>query len=212
MSKRISSQLILAIAVAVVVLVGAPAHATPIVEFTFDGVQPGPKTEILVRPEITPFPSASFFAVFRDFDGFLITLPVLGENFTGQTLFTFGDALLVQFNRPIDQVTVDFAMGIFNTEPPGFLRLRFLPNGTFDQASSDLGGLFQGGTLTFTWDKPYINAFLLQAFRSNGDPVMFEIDNLRVDVVTPEPSTVTLLAAGLLVLARRRFGGRVRKE
>lgn len=91
------------------------------------------------------------------------------------------------------------------------MRLTFLPNGTFDQASSDIGGAFQGGTLSFRWDTPYSQGFLLQAFRSNGDPVMFEIDNLRVDVTTPEPSTVTLLGAGLLVLARRRFGGRVRE-
>lgn len=65
MLKRIAPLRIFAIVLAAVALVAAPAHATPIVEFTFDSVQPGARTPMFVRPEITPFPGASFFAMLR---------------------------------------------------------------------------------------------------------------------------------------------------
>jgi PEP-CTERM motif-containing protein len=212
MLKPISVSWIVAIVLGGVVLAPAPARATPLVEFTFDGgaFANGTRTPIVAAPNITPYPGATFFGAFVDAanaDGFGVTTPVLAENFTGNSLFTpFGDPLTVIFNKPVDLVTVDFAIGVLDIEAPGFLRL-VSSQGTFNQISSDVGGLFQGGTLSFMWDRPFVNTFTLQAFRADGEPIMFEIDSLRVDVAAaPEPSTVVLLGLGLSILVRRRFG------
>jgi hypothetical protein len=54
--------------------------------------------------------------------------------------------LTLTFNMPVSQLSVDFAVAIPNGSLAGLLRL-VTPSGTVNQASSNVGGPFQGGTL-----------------------------------------------------------------
>jgi hypothetical protein len=63
----------------------------------------------------------------------------------GQALFapTTTELLQLTFNKPVTQLSVDFAINIGLLSPAGFLQL-ITSSGTVNQASSNVGGNFQG--------------------------------------------------------------------
>jgi len=115
----------------------------------------------------------------------------------GQSLFQMNFpamALSLTFSIPVTQLSVDFAIDVVNAPgfvDPGFLELA-TPSGTVDQPGSNVGGDFQGGTLTFSTVTPFSAATLQGFFFGRVRPTLIEIDNLHL---TPVPGPI--VGAGL---------------
>jgi hypothetical protein len=120
----------------------------------------------------------------------------INPSFTGQILIDTsppGDTLRVTFNTPITDVQLDFALMAFSSHiqlqsAGGTLSVNELPS-------------TQYGSLTFHSAVP-ITQFDLSAFTSSNTSTLLAIDNLVVTLV-PEPSTFSLLIAGISLVALR---------
>jgi hypothetical protein len=190
-------------------LASQAAHATPVI-YTFESPNftVGQTTPLLnVAPNVNP---GTFLASFTDAaNGFQITNTLAASNITGQALTSppIREALSITFNTPIETLSVNFAIGDLNGNPAGLLRL-VSPSGTVDQFSSNVGGQFQGGTLTFSSGTPF-STLTLQAFLPTGAPTDFQIDNLQLDTQpVPEPASMLLLGTGLVGMGARRWRNR----
>jgi hypothetical protein len=131
------------------------------------------------------------------------TISNLDENnlMVGQALFepTVTDALHMVFSAPVTALSVDFAIDILPTSAAGTLTLT-TSSGVVNQASSVVGGSFQGGHLTFSTATPFTSADL-QGILATGAPTQIEIDNLTLTLASvPEPASLTLLATGTIGL------------
>jgi hypothetical protein len=119
--------------------------------------------------------------------------------FSGQTLVspTTPSILTISFNMPVNQVQFVWAQ-----EFPG--RIDFTSSaGNQSQNSAPVGGLFQGGTFSFSSATSF-TSFSLAAFGVTGAPVNLAIDNLTLTSNVPEPTTLVLLGTGLVGLAKLR--------
>ena len=127
-----------------------------------------------------------------------------GQYFILQSGSSPSTVLTITLNQPITSVTVNFAV-----ETAGRLVLTN-PFDSTSQNSAVVGGLSQGGVLSFTSATPF-TSFQLAAFDSNGNAIRFAIDNLVMETFTstavPEPTTMLLLATGLVGAALKARGG-----
>jgi hypothetical protein len=126
----------------------------------------------------------------------------------GQFLFqlTSTGPLTVTFNQPVFALTVDFAINDPSGSAAGSLKL-VTSSGTDAEAGSNVGGAFQGGTLSFSSATPFLAA-TLQGFLASGASTQLSIDNLQLSTTSvPEPSSALavfgLLLMGLALRARK---------
>jgi len=150
-----------------------------------------------IAPDLGPAGFLASFTTAPDANGFTVTtFPPPQPLITGRALVdpTGGavDVLTVTTNTPIDRVELGFAI-----LTSGSLRIT-TPVGAFTQPSGNVGGNFQGGTLSFTSPTPF-NTFQLQALDVGGNPTRFGIDNLLLNSVS-QASAVPEPASGLVVL------------
>ena len=175
----------------------AVANTTPIIR----GPNSGPAA---FQASFTTAPDPSAFIIL-DFGQPNVLMT--GQYFVLQSGSTPNNVLTISLNMPITSVTVNFSV-----EAPGRLVLTNALEST-SQNSAVVGGLNEGGILTFTTATPF-TSFQLAAFDSNGNPIRFAIDNLIMETVTssavPEPATMLLLATGLAG-AVLRARGRLRR-
>jgi hypothetical protein len=122
--------------------------------------------------------------------------------FSGNSLVAPGgsfDTLTITVNTPVQSVSFDFGMNLSPTGNPGQMRL-ISPVGTQNQNGGNVGGSFQGGTLTFNSATPF-TTFQLQAFNSAGNRVEFAIDDLTLTLAEPTavpvPGSIVLAFMGL---------------
>lgn len=118
--------------------------------------------------------------------------------FSGPALFApqFPDTLTLAFNMPVDSVRLDFAVIV-----PGALILT-TPVGNLTQSSTNVGGQFEGGSLSFTSVDPF-STLQLRATDQAGAPIVFAIDNMTLNTAgdggaIPEPSSLMLFSVGLV--------------
>jgi hypothetical protein len=202
------------VGIAVIALCSGASVARADVVYTFEtpNFTLNQTTPILnVAPNTNP---GSFLASFTDTvnaNGYVIFNGQSNGLMVGQSIIapTVTDALMLTFNTPVNQLTVDFAVNLASTQAAGSLRLTTSSGGNTSQASSVVGGgqNFQGGTLTFSTATPFTSA-TLQGFDSTGAPIQINLDNLHLNpagvAAVPEPSALTLLAVGGIGLAAWR--------
>jgi hypothetical protein len=163
----------------------------------------GQMTPLLnVAPNIGAGTFTTSFTDTIDPNGYEITTLKANNLISGQSLFSpiVVSPLTLTFSAPVTQLSLVFALSIANTDPAGFLRL-VTPTGTLDQASSVVGGSYQGGTLTFTSASAFTTATLQGFIAVGAGNPNIEIDNLALTTSTiPEPASLVLLATGLGVI------------
>jgi hypothetical protein len=130
----------------------------------------------------------------------------------GQFLFEPNSTgpLTLTFNRPVLSLMVNFAIDVSNFAPPGAISI-VTPAGSATQNGANVGGTFQGGTLSFAGTSAFTTASL-QGLSPIGGPTQIAIDNLNLTFRTQVPEidasmlggAFTLLTGGVLVLRSRR--------
>jgi hypothetical protein len=191
------------------------AHAA-VVTYTFESPQfiPGESTPLLNRaPNVGDPTFRTDFTTAPNTTGFDVAPFQPNPLFSGNSLFDplggLINTLTLTFNTPVNSVQFVFGMNLLPNGPPGFITLTS-PAGSQTQAAGNVGGIFQGGTFSFSSSTPF-TTLQLEAFDSAGGRVEFAIDNLTLntvpEAVIPEPASLTLLALGAVGLAgaaRRR--------
>jgi PEP-CTERM motif len=190
-----------------VLLASRSGAATFTYTFETPNFTSGQTTPLLnVAPNIGGGTFLTSFTDASDPDGYEIAPFQPNPLVTGLSLVapTTTTPLSLTFNTVVTQLSVNFGMN-GPQGPFGFLRL-ITPSGSVDQAGSNVGGVFPGGTLTFSSASPFTTA-TLQAFLSGGAlATQLDIDNLILTTPTavPEPATLTLVGLGVSALAVRR--------
>lgn len=189
-------------------VLASPASAE-LVTYNFNTPQfmLGQMTPLLNRaPNIGPDTFRTDFTTSPRPNAFVVDIFQPNPLFSGQMIFApnFPDILTMTFNIPVDFVRLDFAVVL-----PGSLILT-TPQGGVTQASMNVGGPFEGGTLTFNSPEAF-TTLQLRATDRAGNQIVFAIDNLSLNAI-PEPSSLMLLAIGVVsgggFLTWRRAGRR----
>ena len=189
-----------------VALCCAAADASTVVDFNFDSDTLGTTTTFT---DTVDGLSATFSSA-ADRGGFVV-FPTMFETLTGNVLgnpgpaFAFDIPLDVSFSGNLSAITLDFATGDFNTPSP--FSIAAYENTTLVGSSTSTGQFLPGfafpeGEITF--DGGTFNNVVISTPSPN-----FAVDNIHVLATAPEPGTLTMLAAGLLLSvagAIRRHG------
>jgi hypothetical protein len=192
----------------------AGGNASAAVLYTFEAPQfvAGQTTPLLnIAPNSGGGGFTTSFTVGGDPTSYQVTTITENSLMVGQSLFapTTTAALHLAFSTSVTSLSVNFAINDPNGNPAGSLVLT-TPVGGTTQVSSNVGGTFQGGHLTFTSATGFTSADL-QGFGPGGATQM-AIDNLSLEPATsspvPAPATIVLALTaapvGLLGWARRR--------
>jgi len=192
------------------VLYCAAAHASGVIAFNFDSDALGTSTTFT---DSVAGLSATFSSS-ADPGGFVV-YPTMFETLTGNVLgdpgpaYSFNIPLDVQFSQGLSAITLDFATADFSTPSP--LTITAYENSTLVGSSTSTGEFLTGfifpeGEITF--EGGTFNNVVISTPSSS-----FAVDNIQVlGATAPEPGTLTLLAAGLLLTGvgavRRRWSSR----
>lgn len=210
--------LVYAFVVAGVLILSNVAVRADTVTYTFE--QPvfavANTTPIIRGPNSGPAAFQASFTTAPDPSSFIIldfghpNVLMTGQYFILQSGSSPNNVLTLTLNMPITAVTVNFAV-----EAPGRLVLTNAFEST-SQNSAVVGGISQGGVLSFSTTTPF-SVFQLAAFESAGNPIRFAIDNLVMETLSsstpiPEPTTLLLLATGLVGAVVRARGGMSRRD
>lgn len=178
-------------------LAGTAAHASDVVDFNFDNDAPGTSTTF--TDNIGSL--SATFSSSADPGGFVV-YPSIFETLTGNVLgdpgpaFANGLSLDINFNEELSAITLDFATADFNTPSPFTITAyqNSTPVGSDTSTGQFLGGFtFPEGEIAFDGG-PFNNVVI-----SSPSPD-FAVDNIYVATATaPEPGTLTMLTAGLLL-------------
>lgn len=191
------------------VLCGAAAHASTVVDFNFDSDTLGTSTTFT---DTLDGLSATFSSS-ADPGGFVV-YPSIFETLTGNVLGDPGPAsasniaLDVNFSQDLSAITLDFATADFTIPSP--FTITAYENSTLVGSDTSTGEFLAGfpfpeGEIAFEGGN--FNNIVLST-----PSTFFAVDNIQVLAATaPEPGTLTMLAAGLFlagVVARRRRSSR----
>jgi hypothetical protein len=157
---------------------GVSGETTPLLNMAPDAGQSS------FRANFTSAPTAN---------GFLVASFQPNPLFSGNSLFeplgSVGNTLTLAFNMSINSVSLVFASN-------GPSTLSFIsPSGDTSVTSSFQGGLFPGGTLTFTSATPFTTFSL-----TDGGGPEFAIDNLTMGLASVPDGGSTLAMASMVAL------------
>ena len=186
---------------------GVNAHAGLVVTYGFENLSDGQATPILNAPpdsgdpsflaDFTSVPDAGAFSVFSFISGLQ---PAFSGNFFSSQIGSTS-TLTLTFNQLVDGLSLDFSLNVSNSNPAAGSFQAATPFQTFSVASADIGGSFQGGSLSFAGATPFTTV-QLTAFDTAGNPIAFTIDNLVITgtiAAVPEPSTLAMGGAAVLI-------------
>jgi hypothetical protein len=172
------------------------------VTYTFEQLS-GKTTPLLnIAPDTSQSSFRASFTSAPTANAFVVASFQPNQLFSGNSLFeqlgNAGNTLTLAFNTPVNSVSLVFA-----TNGPGALSL-ISPSGDTSITSSFQGGLFPGGTLSFSSTIP----FTMFSLTDGPEGPEFAIDNLtmRFASVPDEGSTLAMASmAALLVLGYYRL-------
>lgn len=178
-----------------IVLCCTAAHASSVIEFNFDGDALGTSTTFTDTEDGL----SATFSSSADPGGFVV-YPTMFETLTGNVLGDPGPAsasniaLDVSFTRNLSAITLDFATADFITPSP--FTITAYENSKVEGSNTSTGEFLSGFTFPegeITFEGADFNNVVISTPSQD-----FAVDNIQV-VVAPEPGTLALFAAGLLL-------------
>ncbi len=195
---------------AALALCSAAAHAETIAVFNFDNDTPGASTTFT---DTNNGVSATFSS--SDDPGGFVIYPSIFETLTGNVLGDPGPAgandiaLDIDFSQSLSAIVLDFATADFSSASP--LTITAYDNTTEVGSNTSTGEFLSGFTFPegeIAFDEGTFNNVVIST--SSPD---FAVDNIEVATAAaaPEPGTLTMFTAGLLLagvgMLRRRARG-----